>query len=77
MFFEIYKKGNLIIRGRQILNTLSIDNELMVAPSTTMVLPIDYLSVIDGREEIKLYPKSHANTILRKRGEREKKRPMR
>lgn len=27
----------------------------MVAPSTTLVLPIDYLSVIDGREEIKLF----------------------
>lgn len=55
MFFEIYKKGNLIIRGKQILNTLSIDNELMVAPSTTLVLPIDYLKVIDGREEIKIF----------------------
>lgn len=55
MFFEIYKQGNLIIRGRQILNTLSIDNELMVAPSTTMVLPIEYLKVIDGREEIKIF----------------------
>lgn len=55
MFFEIYKKGNLIIRGKQILNTLSIDNELMVAPSTTMVLPISYLEVIDGREEIKIF----------------------
>lgn len=55
MFFEIYKKGNLILRGRKILNTISIDNELMVAPSTTLVLPIDYLKVIDGREEIKIF----------------------
>lgn len=55
MFFEIYKQGNLIIRGKQILNTLSIDNELMVAPSTSMVLPISYLEVIDGREEIKIF----------------------
>lgn len=55
MYFEIFKKGNLILRGRQILNTLSIDNELMVAPSTNMVLPIDYLKVIDGREEIKIF----------------------
>ncbi len=55
MFFEIYKLGNLIIRGRQILNTISIDNELMVAPSTSLVLPIDYLNVIDGREEIKIF----------------------
>lgn len=55
MFFEVYKQGNLIIRGKQILNTISIDNELMVAPSTTLVLPIDWLKVIDGREEIKLF----------------------
>lgn len=55
MYFEIYKKGNLIIRGKKILNTLSIDNELMVAPSTTMVLPITYLEVLDGREEIKIF----------------------
>ena len=55
MFFEVYKQGNLIIRGREILNTLSIDNELMVAPGTTMILPIDWLEIIDGREEIKIY----------------------
>lgn len=55
MFFEIYKKGNLIIRGKQILNTISLDNELMVAPSTTMVLPITYLEVLDGREEVKIF----------------------
>lgn len=55
MFFEIYKQGNLIIRGKQILNRISLDNELMLAPSTTLVLPIDWLDVIDGREEIKIY----------------------
>ena len=55
MYFEVYKQGNLIIRGKQILNTLSIDNELMLAPSTSMVLPIDWLEVLDGREEIKIY----------------------
>lgn len=55
MFFEVYKQGNLIIRGREILNTLSIDNELMVAPSTSVVLSIDWLKVIDGREEIKIF----------------------
>ena len=55
MFFEVYKKGNLIIRGKQILNTISLDNELMLAPSTPLVLPIDWLDVIDGREEIKVY----------------------
>ena len=55
MFFEVYKKGNLIIRGKQILNTISLDNELMLAPSTTLTLPIEWLEVIDGREEIKIY----------------------
>ena len=55
MFFEVYKQGNLIIRGKHILNTLSFDNELMLAPNTSLVLPIDWLEVIDGREEIKIY----------------------
>ena len=55
MYFEVYKKGNLIIRGKQILNTISLDNELMLAPSTNITLPIDWLEVIDGREEIKIY----------------------
>ena len=55
MYFEIYNNRNLIIRGNKILNTLSIDNELMVAPSTNLVLPIAYLSVIDGREEVKIF----------------------
>lgn len=55
MFFEVFKQGNLIIRGKQILNTISLENELMLAPSTTLVLPIDWLKVIDGREEIKIY----------------------
>lgn len=55
MYFEVFKRGNLIIRGKQILNTISLDNELMLAPSTTLVLPIDWLKVIDGREEIKIY----------------------
>lgn len=55
MYFEVFKQGNLIIRGKQILNTISLDNELMLAPSTTLTLPIDWLKVIDGREEVKVY----------------------
>lgn len=55
MFFEVYKQGNLIIRGKQILNDISIDNELMTAPSTSITLSIDWLQVIDGREEFKIY----------------------
>ena len=55
MYFEIFKQGNLIIRGKQILNTISLDNELMLAPSTSLVLPIDWLKLIDGREEVKIF----------------------
>ena len=55
MYFEIFKKGNLIIRGTKILNTLSIDTELNSAPGTNIDLPIDWLEVLDGREEIKIY----------------------
>ena len=55
MYFEVFKQGNLIIRGKQILNTISLDNELMLAPSTSLVLPIDWLKIIDGREEIKIH----------------------
>ena len=55
MYFEVFKQGNLIVRGRQILNTISFDNELMLAPSTSLTLPIDWLEVIDGREEIKIH----------------------
>ena len=55
MYFEVFKKGNLIIRGKDILNTISLDNELMLAPSTTIVLPIDWLDIFDGREEVKIH----------------------
>ena len=55
MYFEVFKQGNLIIRGKHILNTISLDNELMLAPSTSLVLPIDWLEIIDGREEIKIF----------------------
>ena len=55
MYFEVFKHGNLIIRGKHILNTISLDNELMLAPSTTLILPIDWLDIIDGREEIKIH----------------------
>lgn len=43
------------MRGKQILNTISLDNELMLAPSTSITLPIEWLKVIDGREEVKIY----------------------
>ena len=55
MYFEVYKKGNLIVRGKNTLNNISFENELMLAPTTTLVLPVDWLKIIDGREEIKIF----------------------
>lgn len=55
MYFEVFKQGNLIVRGRKYLGTLQFDHELNLAPSTTMVLPADWLNIISGREEIKIH----------------------
>ena len=55
MYFEIFKQGNLIIRGKSYIGTLTFDHELNLAPSTTMILPADWLQVISGREEIKIH----------------------
>ena len=55
MFFEIFKQGNLIIRGKRFIGDLEFDHELNLAPTTTMVLPADWLAVISGREEIKIH----------------------
>lgn len=56
MYFEIFStQGNLIIRGKKYIGTLQFDHELNLAPTTTMTLPIDWLKVISGREEIKIH----------------------
>ena len=55
MYFEIWKNDSLIKRGTKTLNELSWDNELMVAPSTNLTLPIEHLDYLDGREEIKIF----------------------
>lgn len=55
MYFEIYKNGNLIKRGDEVLNELSWDNELMLVPSLDLTLPIYYHDYISGREEIKVF----------------------
>jgi len=55
VYFEIFKQGNLIVRGKKYIGTLQFDHELNLAPSTTMVLPADWLNVISGREEIKIH----------------------
>lgn len=55
MYFEIYKKGNLIKRGTSILGNLNWSNELMFVPSTDIELPIEYREFFVGREEIKIF----------------------
>ncbi len=55
MYFEVFKQGNLIVRGRKYIGTLQFDHELNLAPSTTMVLEADWLNIISGREEIKIH----------------------
>lgn len=56
MFFEIYDTdGNLKVRGKQTLEPLSWENEMMYTPSCDLVLPIDYLQYLNGREEVKIY----------------------
>lgn len=55
MYFEIFKKGNLIIRGRKTLSNLQFDHELNLAPSVTLDLDGSWIPLIDGREEVKIY----------------------
>lgn len=55
MYFEIYKKGNLIKRGNDVLGGFDWDNELMSTPSTQISLPITYIDYLSGREEIKIF----------------------
>lgn len=53
MLIEIYRRGNLIRRETEILNTLTFDNELMLIPSLDLTFPID--RDFDGREEVKVF----------------------
>lgn len=55
MYFELYKKGNLIIRGRKMLSNIEFDHELNLAPSVTIDLDGSWIPLIDGREEVKIY----------------------
>lgn len=55
MYFEIYRKGNLIKRGTSFLGGISWDNELMYVPSTEISLPITYYEYFSGREEVKIF----------------------
>lgn len=56
MYFEIYRSGNLIKRGDEILDdSLEWDNELMYVPSLEITLPIYYHDYITGHDEIKVF----------------------
>lgn len=56
MWFEVYRKGKLTVRGDDIINdSLDWDNELMSVPSLSFDLPIYYKEYINGREEIKIF----------------------
>lgn len=55
MYFEIYKKGNLIKRGNDILGDFDWSNELMEVPSTQITLPATYIDYLSGREEFKIF----------------------
>ena len=55
MYFEVYNKGKLIKRGTKTLEPISFDNELMLVPSATLVLPIEWIEYFDGWEEVKIF----------------------
>lgn len=55
MYFDVHKNGKLIKRGTSTLEPLMWDNELMYVSTCELVLPIEWLEVFDGREEVKIY----------------------
>lgn len=55
MFYEIYYKDNLIYTGRELLSTLSWDNELMYTPTLSLTFPITHLDFIKEFGQIKVF----------------------
>lgn len=57
MYFEIYDWDNLIKRGqgKDILNEIEWEHEIMSVPTLDLTLPIEYADYIKGREEFKLF----------------------
>lgn len=55
MFYEIYYKDNLIYRGKELLSTLSWDNELMYTPSLSLTFPITHLEYLHELGQIKVF----------------------
>lgn len=55
MYYEIYYKDNLIYTGRELLSTLSWDNELMYTPTLSLTFPITHLDFIKEFGQIKVF----------------------
>ena len=55
MFYEIYKKGNLVYRGTELLSGISFDNELMYTPTLDLTLPITHLEYLSEFGWMKVY----------------------
>lgn len=55
MYFEVYRKGNLIKRGTSFLGDISWDNEMMYVPSTEITLPVEWKEYFSGREEVRIF----------------------
>lgn len=55
MYFEVYKKGKLIKRGKETLEPISFENELMLVPEYSLVLPVEWIDYFDGWEEVRLF----------------------
>lgn len=55
MYFEIFKQGILIKRGRDILGGIKFSNELMYVPTTTIKLPVWYRGYLNGHDEMKIF----------------------
>lgn len=55
MYFEIYKAGKLIKRGKDIIGGFKWSNELEFVPATTIRLPITYRQYLNGHDWVKIY----------------------
>lgn len=55
MWFEIYRRGNLIQRGDEIIGGLRWSNALEYVPTTTIRIPITYREFLNGHDEIKIF----------------------
>lgn len=54
-WFEILDGDDVLVRGKDLLDLVSWETELMYVPTATLVLPITYAQYIAGREEVKIF----------------------